>query len=195
MNSATPAKRPVCYVGIDPGKTGSIAALAQGRVIAAEGFKDLSRVDTLRLIRDTVSGALSEFEVHVWVEHITPIPGFQAHTLFSLGASSERIACALELVRGSFTTHKVKPTDWTKALEVQSTSTTRRKRSKKTKQEAFEQTLDDWASKKTEKKEAQIAKAKELFPGVVIRKTGKRDVSASLLIAEYGRRQALKGQP
>ncbi len=112
-------------IGIDPGISGAICFLEDGKIIdviempsMAEGKKNKKQVNGNQLfneIKSRLSG-INEEEVRVVVEHVTAMPGQGVTSMFNFGQSFgviKGICSAMKLP-----IHFVRPTKWKKYFNL-----------------------------------------------------------------------------
>ncbi len=152
-------------IGIDPGISGAICFLEDGKIIdviempsMAEGKKNKKQVNGNQLyneIKSRLSG-VNEEEVCVVVEHVTAMPGQGVTSMFNFGQSFgviKGICSAMKLP-----IHFVRPTKWKKYFNLINTS-----------------------------KDASRSRAIEIFPKASDKLKRKKDANKSdaILIASY----------
>lgn len=87
------------YIGIDPGKSGAIAAIYRGALIAVEDMPlEEGEIDIPALVR--MSTIDNDFAV--WIEDVHSMPGQGVRSTFSFGRSKG-------IVEGAFSTEDTRP--------------------------------------------------------------------------------------
>lgn len=146
------------YIGIDPGKSGGIAVLNDRGVVGAWPMPDTER-DTFDLIKECT--ASPDEDTAAVIEYVRSRPGQGVASMFTFGKSYGGLRMALVATGVPF--QEVTPGSW---------------------QKAFGLTSQQHATQ-TAKKNANKARAQELFPNIKITHA----IADALLLAEWLRRR------
>lgn len=159
------------FVGIDPGKDGSLAILGYRETPILIPFSETEYANQLRriapfFVATGTEGVIDRRETFAVVEHVNAMPGQGVTSCFSFGQNFGFILGLLTAFRIPY--ELVRPQKWKKEFSC------------------------------TSDKNTSIEVAQRMFPGVDLRRTPKCQkphdgICEALLMAEYARR--LHGQP
>lgn len=168
------------FLGLDPGASGGIAAVAADRtLLLAEPWPESDR-DILNLIQ-RAAGSGKAFAI---LERVSSAPGQGIAGAFSFGGHYRALRMALAAARIAF--EEVPPTVWQKpfGLPVLPKVPTLGKIATVEEVEAQKKARKERSAAQRDKKNALKVYAQKLFPSVKVTHA----VADALLIAEWGRR-------
>lgn len=103
------------YIGIDPGATGGVVAVAHGNIVAHFEMPTLSiGFDTYTLCKKIKKLTVEYERVVIITEQLRPIFGVFAGATFKLGMAYQNVLSALSILKIPY--HEVRPTVWTKTM-------------------------------------------------------------------------------
>lgn len=160
---ARPSEPEVCYVGIDPGKTGAVAVIhgRSKRAFVASISMDANDLFLQMPVLGGMTG--SGGHLRIMVEHVGCAPVFGTKGNWGLALAFGQILVWLRLTFPAAVLDLVKPPKWKAEFGLNMTK----------------------QASKEQKKARDLAKARSLFPLVKILDDNQAD---ALLLAEYCRR-------